>query len=132
MLRSVGCDASDLSAKVEAEFQAGLELNRKINEQRAEKERVAREEKARKAEVELAKTITEDNARRDAFDQEMANQCGEYPMELKLGLSEKLLKMGCAGQADLQFNDESGVKVYFTAYQVVTIRGGKVVRLIQR
>lgn len=132
MLRGIGCDASDLAKKIDADFQAGLELNRKINEQRAAKEKAEREEKARKSEAEMNAAIAADNARRDAFDQEMADRCGEYPMDLKIGMSEKLLKMGCAGQADLQLNDVSGVRVYFTAYHVVTARGGKVVRLIRR
>lgn len=132
MLRGIGCDATDLEKKFDADFQAGLEINRKHNEQIAAKQKAEREEKARKAEAEMNAAIAADNARRDAFDQEMADKCGEYPMDLKIGMSEKLLKMGCAGQADLQINDVSGVRVYFTAYHVVTARGGKVVRLIRR
>lgn len=131
MLRGIGCDASDLAAKADGDFKAGLELNRKLNEQRAEKEKADREKKARKAEDEMAKVVAEDNERREAFEQEMANRCGEYPLELKVGMSEKLLAMGCAGQADLVGEDKRA-RVYRIYGALVSVFNGKVVRWVRQ
>lgn len=131
MLRSLGCDTSELAKKIDADFQAGLDLNRKINEQRTAREKAEREEKAKKAEAEMNAAIAADNARRDAFDQEMANKCGEYPMELKIGFSERLLKMGCAGQADLVGEDRNA-RVYRVYGALVSVFKGKVVRWVQQ
>lgn len=131
MLRGIGCDASDLMKKADAEFKSGLELNRKLNEQRAEKERAEREERARKSEAEMAKAVAEDNARREAFEQEMADRCGEYPLELKIGMSEKLLAMGCAGQADLVGEDKRA-RVYRVYGALVSVLNGKVVRWVRQ
>lgn len=135
MLHLIECDTSDLDKKIDADLQAEFELRRKHDAEQAAREKIAQEDKARRAAEERAAAVAADNAQREAdeaFEQAMADKCGEYPLELKLGLKEKLLTMGCAGQADLRVNDSSGVKVYFTAYYIVTVRGGKVVRLIRR
>lgn len=131
MLRGLGCDTSDLAKKVEADQQAGLELNRKINAERAAREKAEREEKARKTEAALSAQIAEDNAKRDAFEQEMADKCGEYPLDLKIGMSEKLLKMGCAGQADLVGEDKAA-RVYRVYGALVSVLNGKVVRWVRQ
>lgn len=131
MLRALGCDTSDLTKKIDADFKAGLELNRQHNELIAAKKAAEREEKAKRAEAEMAATIAADNARRDAFDQEMANKCGEYPIELKIGMSEKLLKMGCAGQADLVGEDKRA-RVYQVYGALVSVLNGKVVRWVRQ
>lgn len=117
--------------KIDADLQIGLENNRKRNEQIAAKEKAEREEKARKSESEMNAVIAADNARRDAFDQEMADKCGEYPMDLKIGMSEKLLKMGCAGQADLVGEDKRA-RVYQMYGALVSVLNGKVVRWVRQ
>ena len=62
----------------------------------------------------------------------MANKCGEYPLDLTIGLSEKLLKMGCAGPTTLQLDSAYGLRIYKTPDFLVTTRGGKVVQLMRR
>lgn len=131
MLRSLGCDTADLAKKIDADFQAGLERNKVRNEQAAAKEKAEREAKQKKTQDEWDARIAEDNAKRDAFDQTMADKCGEYPMELKIGMSEKLLKMGCTGQADLVGEDQNA-RVYRTYGALVSVYKGKVVRWVRQ
>lgn len=129
-LRALGCDTSDLDKRIDVDYRAGLELNRKINEEKDAKEKAERAEKDRKSEAEFNASLAEDTAERDAFAQEMADKCGEYPLPVEIGMSEKILKIGCAGQADLVGKDKNA-SVYRMYGLLVSVYKGKVVRWVR-
>jgi len=128
-LRSMGCDASDLEAQVAKDREAALALA-KEREAQAQAEQATREAEKKKAHDEdiarMAAEIAEKNAQRDAFEQEMANQCGGYPLAIKIGMSEKLLTLGCAGPARLVGESPTG-RVYRMRGALVTVQRGRVV-----
>ena len=133
MLRAMGCYDQMLESKDQARRDA-YNAHLKQLESEAAKRAADREDAIRKNKATQAAAIEADNARRDAegaqrdaFEQAMANKCGEYPLDLTIGLSEKLLKMGCAGPTTLQLDSAYGLRIYKTPDFLVTTRGGKVV-----
>ncbi len=130
MLRAVGCDASEIQQAIQERLKTGLENNRKRNEAVVAKEQVEREAKQKKSVDALNAQIAEDNAKRDEFDQAMADKCGEYPMELKIGMPEKLLVLGCAGQASLS-GESYGGRVYRVYGALVSVQKERVVRWVR-
>jgi len=134
MLKIVGCDLQvfqDLQIKVETEDLANREAANARAAEAKEKAIAAAEAKRKRDEDRLNAQLEEDNAKREAFYQAMANKCGEYPLELKIGMSEKLLSMGCTGGVSLVGEDQSK-RIYRTSDALVTVIKGRVTRWIER
>lgn len=127
MLKAARCDATDLIDKINTDREAGLKNTARLNAQKEQKQKADREAIQERRQAEATAAIQEDNARQDAFDQAMADKCGEYPMSIKIGFSEKLLKMNCAGSAQL-VGESSGGRVYRVDGAFVSTQRGKVVR----
>lgn len=134
MLKGFGCDPKlieDLKAKIDAADVADMEREKKRNAAIKAADIAEKEAKQEKDQQRLNAQIEEDNARIEAFNQAMANKCGEYPLELKIGMSEKLLRMGCTGGVTLVGEDQSK-RIYRTADALVTTAKGRVIRWIER
>lgn len=130
LLNRAGCDVPELEDRVSKARAEKIEKAKLLEEQREAQKKAEKEERDRKSAAEFAASIEESNAEREAFNQEMADKCGEYPLELKIGMSEKLLKIGCAGQADI-VGEEKHARVYRMYGVLVSVFKGKVVRWIR-
>lgn len=131
MLKGFGCDAADLEQAVASERATTEKQLQQHEAQRRAQDEAARQAKERANQERLTAQVAADNAARDAFDQDMANKCGSYPMQLRIGFSEKLLKMGCAGQAQLVGESKDG-RVYQLPGLLVSVQLGGVTRWVAK
>ena len=69
-------------------------------------------------------------AEAEQLEEQRQKLCGKYPRPVEIGMSEKLLKLGCAGDAILVGKDKNA-SVYRMYGLLVSVYKGKVVRWIR-
>lgn len=131
MLKGFGCSTTDLEQAVSQEratTEKQLQQHEAQRRAQADAEQAAKEQANQER---LNAQVAADNAARDTFEKTMASSCGSYPVALRIGLAEKLVKQGCAGTAQLVGESSDG-RVYQLPGLLVSVQQGKVTRWVAK